>query len=90
MKVFAFDPTTGKRGAQLDDIPLVIGTGNPRGAQCKLPKQAGVQWAVATQVEGRDGKRLSFDQPVCFCIGQLRPFGSTEQGEWHWFAYLPA
>ncbi len=87
MKVFEFDPSTGKRGAQIDDVQRPEFLRNPEMAQCVLPKgQRDTDWFVATEAFDRNNKRVVFDRPVCFCLGQFTAGSDTT---WQWYALLP-
>ena len=85
MKVFEFDPVTGKRGALIEEISRPTGTSNMKMLSCKLPQQPDSEWRVATEVE-RGLEKLSWDRPVCFCLGQMTAGTDTS---WWWIAYLP-
>lgn len=87
MKIFKFDPTTGKRGEQISDIQRFFSYSNMAGASCVLPKNAkDTNWQVATKVEDRQGNEVKFTEPVCFCMGQMTCGSDTS---WEWIAYLP-
>ena len=87
MKVFEFDPVTGKRGAQIDEIERPTGTSNLEGRTCTLPTQPGAEWRVVTEVQKRDGVRIMWPRPVCFCLGKM---SAGEDSSWWWCAYLPS
>lgn len=86
MKVFEFDPTTGKKGKQIDDIPVPQGFLNRERVECVLPKWYDAEWMVATSATDRNNKPVTFDRPVCFCLGKFR-CGMDEH--WEWVALLP-
>jgi len=87
MKVFEFDPTTGKRGQLICEMPRFHGYSNMKGAKCALPKHGSdTQWSIATRVEDRNSREVTFDRPVCFCLGQ---FTAGTDTTWEWVAYLP-
>ena len=87
MKVFEFDPSTGKRGDQIADIQRPDFLRNTGMAKCALPRAArDTQWAVATEAFGRNNERIEFDRPVCFCLGQWTAGTDTT---WQWYALLP-
>ena len=87
MKVFEFDPATGRRGAQIGDIQVPSALGNPGMAKCTLPRAArDTRWSVATEAFDRNNERIEFDRPVCFCMGQ---WTAGEETTWHWYALLP-
>ena len=86
MKVFHFDPQTGKRGAFIENSPLACQLSNPNGVRCNLPRQAGSEWHVATEAKDRQGQPITYDYPVCFSVGQL---SAGEDTAWHWYALLP-
>lgn len=87
MKVFKFDPATGKRGEQISDIQRFFAYSNMGGATCALPKSAADStWTIATKVEDRQGNEVKFNEPVCFCMGQMTCGTDTT---WEWVAYLP-
>lgn len=85
MKVFEFDPATGKRGDLIGNV-RVFGTANPTMAKCSLPRRPGADWSVATKLFGRNNDEIKFDRPVCLCIGQ---FTAGTDTSWQWVAYLP-
>jgi hypothetical protein len=87
MKVFKFDPATGKRGEQISEVPRFFAYSNMGGASCVLPKHSkDTTWSVATKVEDRQGNEVTFAEPVCFCMGQMTCGSDTN---WEWIAYLP-
>jgi hypothetical protein len=87
MKVFEFNPVTGRPGPQVTDILVPQFLSNPRAAKCKLPKDGpDTNWTIATVALDRNNERVAFDRPVCFCIGKLTAGTDTA---WHWFALLP-
>lgn len=86
MKVFEFNPSTGKRGAFLEEMNRPDAIGNPAGVRCKLPVMPDAQWIVATELSDRNNKPMAFDRPVCFCLGQWTAGTDTH---WQWVAYLP-
>lgn len=88
MKVFEFDPATGRRGAQIADIPRPTALSNINMARCVLPKHAkDVSWSIATRMY-RDGQPMTefYDRPVCFCLGQ---FTAGTDTTWQWYALIP-
>lgn len=87
MKVFHFDPQTGRRGAYIENAPVACQLSNPDGAKATLPYGKDTQWAVATMASTRDGTPIMYDFPVCFCVGLLT---AGTDSAWHWYALLPA
>jgi len=88
MKVFEFDPATGRRGAQIGDIRRPTALSNLEMAKCVLPHATrDTQWAVATRAY-LDGQPITdfYDRPVCFCMGQ---WTAGEETTWQWYALLP-
>lgn len=45
-----------------------------------------LKWSIATRVEDRNSREVTFDRPVCFCLGQ---FTAGTETTWEWVAYLP-
>jgi hypothetical protein len=87
MKVFKFDPATGKRGEQILEVPRFHYYANMERASCALPKNTNdTTWRVVTKVEDRQGNEVKFTEPVCFCTGQMTCGTDTS---WEWIAYLP-
>lgn len=88
MKVFEFDPVTGRRGAQIADIAAPQFVANPGFAKCKLPKATrDSDWRVATLATGKNNEAIVFDRPVCYCLGQWTAGTDTT---WQWVAHLPS
>lgn len=85
MRVFKFNPATGQRGDQIDDV-RVFGTSNMEMVSCVTPKQPDADWCVATKLFDRDNNEIKFNEPVCLCLGQ---FTAGTDTAWHWVAYLP-
>lgn len=86
MKVFAFDPTTGKKGDYLMDSFSPHFLSNMDRVSCTLPKWPDSDWMVATKMTDRNNKEIKFDRPVCFCMGQWTAGTDTA---WQWVAYIP-
>lgn len=87
MKVFHFDPVTGKRGAFIENTLFAHALANPEGATATLPRSPDAFWTVATSAQDRSGKPIAYDFPVCFCTGF---FTAGTDSAWHWHALLPA
>ena len=87
MKVFEFDPTNGTKGNLICEIARIDAFSNRELKVAKTPNMKDCNWSVATKLEDRNGKPVTFDRPVCFCIGQLTAGTDTA---WEWVAYLPA
>lgn len=87
MKVFEFDPMSGKRGQMICEMPRFHAYSNREGKRCTLPKADNdTMWNIATRVEDRNGKLVVFEHPVCFCLGQ---FTAGQDTTWEWVVYLP-
>lgn len=86
MKVFHFDPSTGKRGELIEVRGMAYSTSNPQGLRAKLPKANDQDWSVATEAADHNGQPIKYQIPVCFCLGQLTCGTDTS---WHWVALLP-
>jgi hypothetical protein len=92
MKVFKFDPTTGKRGEQIAEMQVPTLLQNLDQASCVLPTAKSSKpgheatWEVCTKLFDREMRPITFPEPVCFCIGKLTAGTDTA---WHWYAYLP-
>jgi hypothetical protein len=87
MKVFKFNPTTGKRGDLISEVARFCAYSNMEGASCVLPKNTNdTTWNVASKVEDRQGNEVKFTEPVCFCLGQMTCGTDTS---WEWIAYIP-
>ena len=87
MKVFEFDPANGTKGNLICEIARIDAYSNRELKVAKTPNMIGSNWSVATKLEDRNGNHVTFDRPVCFCIGQLTAGIDTA---WEWVAYLPA
>lgn len=91
MKVFAFDPKTGKRGKEVLGSVNCQATGNRSRATCKLPRHnpADTTWTVADHAEGTRGAKIlpeAFGQDaICFCLGQMTAGTDTT---WEWVALV--
>lgn len=86
MKIFHFDPQTGRRGTFIHNGVYAAQTSNLKGVRCTLPHSPGTNWSVATVAKPRDGTPIEYPHPVCFCIGELTSGTDTA---WHWYALLP-
>lgn len=87
MKVFKFNPTTGKRGDLISEVARFCAYSNMSGISCVLPKNTNdTTWSVASKVEDRQGNEVKFTEPVCFCLGQMTCGTDTS---WEWIAYIP-
>lgn len=87
MKVFKFDPATGKKGEQIADIPRPDAISNRNAIDCVLPKNTdSITWSTCTKIENRKGDEITFSEPVCFCHGLWRA-GTNES--WEWYALVP-
>ena len=87
MKVFKFNPATGERGEQISEVQRFSAYSNMDRATCVLPKNThDTTWTVVTKVEDRRGNEFKFDEPVCFCMGQMTCGTDTN---WEWLAYIP-
>lgn len=87
MKVFAFNPVTGRKGALIGDIARPDHVSNRQGAQCqKPPSRDDEDWMVATVATDRNNKRVAFEHPVCFCLGK---FTAGTDSAWQWVILLP-
>jgi len=89
MKVFRFDPATGKRGELVADIARPCATG--AAAQgVKLPASTNTtQWWAINSAEDRRGQPITFPFPVCFCTGEWFASMDHSDGCWHWYALIP-
>lgn len=92
MKVFRFDPLTGKRCEQVADIAAPSATGAYiYDDSIKLPESTGTtQWAAIRRAEDRRGNLISFPFPVCFCTGEHFASMDRTDGTWWWFALIPS
>ena len=86
MKVFEFNPETGARGSLIREIPRPDAVSNRSGKKCALPKMIDANWMVADELKDRNNRPITFDRPVCFCLGQ---WTAGEDTAWEWVAYLP-
>lgn len=88
MKVFEFDPATGRRGAQIADIPRPHALTNHNMARCVLPRSGrDTSWSVATMMYHNGEPDTQFHgRPVCFCLGQ---FTAGTDTTWQWYALIP-
>ena len=87
MKVFKFNPATGERGEQIFEVQRFSAYSNMDRATCVLPKNThDTTWTVVSKVEDRRGNEVKFDEPVCFCMGQMTCGTDTN---WEWLAYIP-
>ncbi len=87
MKVFHFDPVSGKRGPFIENAPYARQLSNPDGAVATLPRRPGEDWTVASAAFDRQGRPISYPQPVGFCTGE---FTAGTDLAWHWHALMPA
>ena len=86
MKVFEFNPSTGERGSLIAEIARPDSVGNISRKSCILPKMVDANWMVADELKDRNNRPITFDRPVCFCLGQWTAGTDTA---WEWVAYLP-
>jgi hypothetical protein len=87
MKVFEFDPATGRKGALIGESIRPDAVSNRSGRSCALPKaKRDENWMVATTLADRRNHPITFDRPVCFCLGQ---FTAGTDTAWEWVAFLP-
>ena len=88
MKVFHFDPITGKRGPFIENAAVATHISNTSGVTANLPQGQGQIWSVADKALKRSGDPITYDHPVCFCTGERNvPTGGTA---WHWVVLLSA
>ena len=89
MQVYSFDPITGTKGDYICDIPRVDAMGvNGDRPECVLPKWGpDYNWMVANYAKDRQNRPVTFDRPVCFCVGK---WYAGEDASWEWVALLPA
>lgn len=66
MKVFHFDPQSGRRGDFIENSPVACQLGNPGGVTASLRHSKDTQWADATEAKTRDSTVIAYDFPVCF------------------------
>jgi len=89
MKVFEFDPTTGKRGRVIGHLDGPVDMTNRSRISCKLPRASRTEaWNVVDRIT-RHRREVQFDRPVCFCSGQYFAGTADKTGEWWWHVYLP-
>jgi hypothetical protein len=89
MKVFKFDPATGKRGELVADIPRPCATGGAA-AGVVLPSNTDtINWWAIKSAEDRQGNPISFPFPVCFCTGEHFASMDRSDGCWWWYALIP-
>lgn len=97
MKVFAYDPTTGKKGAFIENVPCVTWSGKFVSPMIENGQLKDLGWKtmsmganteVKMRLEGGTGgcgddsvNYRKEDQWVCYCEG-LFTVGQTS--EWHW------
>ena len=88
MKVFTFNPTTGRRGEQIADLVVPSSTRRTYDVACKFPAHgADAEWQVITEAKNLKGQAMSFDVPVCFCLGKWTAGTDTT---WQWCVLMPA
>lgn len=91
MKVFAFDPATGKRGQEVIGNVNCQGYSNSTRPACKIPphNKATTNWVVADAASGRGCTPITPEmfgqEAICFCIGQM--FCGTD-ASWEWVALV--
>ena len=90
MKVFAFDPSTGKRGRMPIGYISCGPVQNPDKAKVKLPRRRfDALWTVATRAVSRTGEPITPGQfgqrAICFCMGEYQ---AGIDRTWHWVALL--
>jgi hypothetical protein len=101
MKVFKYDTTTGTKGEMIGEIPRADGMGLIWSAEERkyisyphvvMPRHPNhEEWAVFGKASNRDGA-ITYDEPVCFCIGQLGSEWDWQNNEarWNWTILMPA
>lgn len=89
MKVF--DYTGGKKGKLLGDIARpswMAGCYRDRQILGNADTRYEFHTAAGRSNKARDDTPINVSdfgvEAICFCIGQERPYGSHEQGEWKW------
>ena len=87
MKVFAFDPTTGRKGPQIGESIRPDALSNMHRFTCPVPRNtATTSWRIATEAADIRNRPIKFDRPVCFCLGQQTAGTDTT---WVWYALVP-
>ena len=95
MKIYKFDPATGKRGEHIDTRELLEWTDARARIDCVLPNTPGEKWSVhqGAGATGPDHKDLSYqtDEWICFCWGPLVRGEEFVAGEeiWEWIVLPP-
>ena len=89
MKVFKFDPATGKRGELVADIPRPCATGAAAQGVTLPANTHNSSWWAITKAEDRQGNPIVFPFPVCFCTGEWFASMDRSDGCWHWYALIP-
>lgn len=89
MKVFAYNVNTGEREDIIDTIGVPSHLMNKEMIKCKLPQYISpdASWKVFTYAADRNNIELTYDYPVCFCMGKMRC--GEEPEFWDWVILLP-
>ena len=97
MKIFKFNPITGKRGEQIDNVGLIewtaesvkymIGEGRIAPIKHNTPNDtSNAEWVTHIDA-GRGDVSYLRDEWICFCQGQY--FTGTRPGVWNWIVLPP-
>ena len=100
MKVFAYDPTTGKRGELLDNVQIGTWAGGGIRHLINTGKLKDLGWIQPSDnhqcnytihedagISDRDGVSVSYrreNQWIAFCIGNWGVHGNPESYRWEW------
>jgi hypothetical protein len=101
MKVFKFDPKTGKRGEQIWTKQRIQWTGQSvryqaehgiiEPIECVIPSVYGQEWNLYVDAGGldHDYSDVSYlcEEWICFCIGEMRC--GEEPAYWDWTILPP-
>ena len=101
MKVFSYNPVTGTRGEQIDNIKRASWTDQSVDFQvshniiepinCKVPSVRRQEWTVHVDagISGEDLKGISYqrDEWICFCLGEF--ICGEDEGVWDWVILPP-
>ncbi|MGL4756639.1 MAG: hypothetical protein ACRCXB_30160 [Aeromonadaceae bacterium] len=97
MKVYAYNPITGKRGEYIEQRECASFTDESANHAISQGKMKDLHWVtgnfgndsevtihVDAGISGRDGKSVSYvgDEWICFCVGQW--FIGQQAPVWQW------
>lgn len=96
MKIFSYDPSTGRRGEQIDtagvfewtdqSVDYQVSNNVIKPIDCKVPEIRGQNWTVHVDA-GRGDESYQRDEWICACMGEM--ICGEGQGEWEWVILPP-